>query len=130
MPTGVYVRTEEIRQKMKLSHQKGWVSTYKTKRSEVTESGIPREITKAVYGWTKWGGAKNGLEVTSPEWYCQACKEKQSEGLPRYLIQIEGEDYGKICSVCLHKAIQIKSQNIFDLIKFLGRVIPDVDNSV
>lgn len=129
MPTGIYNRSEELKEKMKKSHQKGWVSSYKKQKSEYTENGIPRILERSIRSWTKWGGATNKLLAPTTEWYCQACKEKQTDGLPRYLIWIEGEDYGRICSVCLHKSLVVKSQNIFDLIRFLGRVIPDVDNS-
>ncbi len=125
MPTGIYIRTEEIRIKMRLSHQAGWISSYKKPKPDVTKTNIPTEISRAMRGWTKWGGANHGYLTNDDEWYCQACNEKQSTGLPSYLIRIKDQDFGRICSTCLNIALLRKINNIFDLITFTRKVIPD-----
>ena len=72
-------------------------------------------IQKNIYGWTKWYGANNNLFVITPEWFCQACNEQQTNELPSYLIRIQDSEYARICSVCLHIALERKINNIFDL---------------
>jgi hypothetical protein len=76
-------------------------------------------VQKNIYGWTKWYGANNNLFVITPEWFCQACQEKQTDGLPSYLIKISNEEYARICSVCLNVALQRKINNIFDLMELV-----------
>ncbi len=100
--------------------------TYRKNQTGVTKTGIPREISRAMRGWTKYGGTRNGysMEVT-PEWYCQSCTEKQTDKLPSYLIEIEKENYARICSICFHEAIARKITNVFALISFMRRVVPD-----
>lgn len=116
MPTGVYIRTEEIKIKMRLSHQKGYISSYKQKKKDVTATGLPTDITKGMRGWTKWGGPTHGYLANTPEWYCQCCTEKQTDGLPSYLVPIAKNEYARICSTCLHIFIEQNFTDIFDLI--------------
>lgn len=82
-------------------------------------------VQKNIYGWTKWYGANNNLFVLTTEWYCQACNEKQTNELPSYLIRIENQEYGRICSVCLHTALQRHINNIFDLMSVVKPCHPD-----
>lgn len=71
-----------------------------------------------VYGkrWTKWCGANNDLSVATPDWCCQSCGEKQANELPSYLIRINDGEFARICSVCLHVALERHINNIFDLL--------------
>jgi hypothetical protein len=95
---------------------------YKLNKRVVIKNYQKIEITynfnvHKTYGkkWTKWGGENNDLHPISLEWYCQACTEKQTIELPSYLIRIEKQEYARICSVCLHVALDRKINNIFDL---------------
>ena len=102
------------------------IQGYLDRKTGVTKTGIPREVSRAMRGWTKWGGARHGFETVTPEWYCQACTEKQTDQLPSYLIRLDTEQFARICSKCFHEAILRKINNIFDLISFLDRVTPEV----
>lgn len=82
-------------------------------------------IQKNIYGWTKWYGANNNLFVITPEWTCQACGEKQTIELPSYLIRIKNQEYARICSICLHVALEKKINNIFKLMKLMRKKHPD-----
>ncbi len=95
---------------------KGWTSSYKRPKPKFTDTGIPTEITKEMKGWTKWGGPRHGVLTITREWYCQACKEVQSDELPSYLIDIREGDLARVCSTCCYMAIINKIDNIFDLI--------------
>jgi hypothetical protein len=74
-------------------------------------------IQKNIYGWTKWYGANNNLFVITPEWYCQSCGQQQTKELPSYLIRIQDQEYARICSVCLHVALERKINNLFSLME-------------
>jgi hypothetical protein len=76
-------------------------------------------VQKNIYGWTKWYGANNNLFVITPEWYCQACSQRQTNELPSYLIRIQDQEYARICSVCLHVAIKWKINNIYTLMRLV-----------
>ncbi len=90
------------------------------------EYNISLDIHKT-YGkrWTKWCGQNNDLHPITQEWFCQACNEKQSIELPSYLIRIENQEYARICSVCLHVALQDHLTNIFDLMGVVKPFHPD-----
>jgi hypothetical protein len=121
MPTGIYKRSIELKLKMKLSHMKGWTSSYKKVKSHYTNTGIPTDISQAMKGWTKWGGPRQGYssEEENNEWYCQSCKEKQTDELPAYLISVDRKDWARICSVCFYESLINDINNIFDLIDFV-----------
>lgn len=117
MPTGVYERSEELKLKMRLSHMKGWTSSYKKPKPKFTATGIPVRISKEMKGWTKWGGPRHGYETQEEEWYCQSCKEVQPDVFPSYLIDIQNGDLARICSKCYFQSIINQINNIFDLIR-------------
>jgi hypothetical protein len=90
-----------------------------------TRTGIPKEISVAMRGWTKWGGPNHGyFSQTTGEWNCQACGERQVESLPAYLIKITESEFARICSTCFYTSLLRKIKNIFDLID-LTRTIPN-----
>jgi len=61
-------------------------------------------LTKKMYGWTKYGGARKGIvKETLDTWYCQICAEEQTLGLPAYMIHIGDRDFIRICSKCFNK---------------------------
>lgn len=58
-------------------------------------------LTKQMYGWSKWGGARKGIVKEDLDtWYCQCCKEEQTKGLPAYMYDYGDGDYLRICSKC------------------------------
>lgn len=68
-------------------------------------------ITKKMYGWSKYGGARKGLvKEELDEWSCQLCGSKNNKNLPSYFIPEDPtqREYMRVCSRC--KNISIKSQ--------------------
>ena len=61
-------------------------------------------LTKQMYGWSKWGGARKGIVKESLDtWYCQLCGEEQTIGLPAYMFHLGDRDYIRLCSKCWAK---------------------------
>lgn len=106
MPTGKYFRSKALKRKMFKSHQKGWVSSYKTSKP----------LTCPNKSWTKWGGSNEGLSLIDTEWTCQSCGERQTDHLPSYLVKVTENEMARICSVCYHQSLVEHIYNIFDLI--------------
>jgi len=66
-------------------------------------------ITKKMYGWSKWGGARHGLvKEDLDEWFCQSCGEKQVKVLPNYMFDYfkDKRDFIRICSKCKNEAVR------------------------
>lgn len=63
---------------------------------------IKKNLNKACYGWSKWGGPLLGLvqEDLTKEWICQACGEKQTDKLSPYMYEYPQGEYIRICSKC------------------------------
>ena len=71
-----------------------------------------------MYGWSKYGGARHGLvKEDLEEWYCQSCGEKQTNQLPNYMFDYDGDmrDYIRICSKCKYEAMKLKLKRVDDL---------------
>jgi len=64
--------------------------------------GNPKEVTRKMYGWSKWGGANFGLvqENKTEEWSCQGCGSPQTSELPSYMFEFTDNEFIRICSVC------------------------------
>jgi hypothetical protein len=90
-----------------------------------TKTGIPKTISVQMRGWTKWGGANHGYFTLTPEWYCQCCKEKQTDELPAYLVTLIDKEVARICSVCFHVSIMLHITNFFELVDILREVPND-----
>jgi hypothetical protein len=77
---------------------------------------LPEEVRKALnkakYGWSKWGGPNQGLvqKNLTPEWFCQACQDKQPDELTPYMFEFVEREYIRICSKCHHIRIQYEIQ--------------------
>ena len=72
------------------------------------EQYITVSITHKMYGWSKWGGAREGLVKEELDiWYCQTCGNKQLGVLPSYMFPVDdlGRDFVRVCSICKAKAI-------------------------
>jgi hypothetical protein len=86
------------------------------------ESLLSVSITGKMYGWTKWGGATQGLiKEELDEWYCQICGEKQIKTLPSYMFPMDctQRDFSRVCTDCKAKA-HVRHVVIFwDLLKII-----------
>lgn len=86
------------------------------------DSRVTISITHKMYGWSKWGGAREGmLKEDLDEWYCQSCGEKQIKVLPCYMFPVDelGRDFVRVCTICKAKSL-IKHLNHWDdLLKLL-----------
>lgn len=72
---------------------------------------IVREIsiTKKMYGWSKYGGARKGLvKEELDEWSCQLCGSTNNRSLPAYFVPEDAtqREYMRICSDCKHLALK------------------------
>lgn len=105
-----------------LIHKKQPQYNYKKVELEYSADSIK---WKNIRGWSKWGGANDGLLSISTTWYCQACNDEQTIELPSYLIRIENQEFARICSVCLHIALERHINNIFDLMSVVKLQHPD-----
>lgn len=79
-------------------------------------------ITRKMYGWTKWGGAREGLvKEDLEEWYCQCCGEKQIKVLPSYMFPVDEfeRDFIRICTVCKARSIAKKLRKFEELLRLL-----------
>lgn len=77
-------------------------------------------ITKRMYGWSKYGGARDGIvKEELDEWYCQFCASKQVKGLPCYMIPVDEDkrEYLRACSSCKHKTLVVKITTYEGLLK-------------
>lgn len=69
---------------------------------------ITVSITHKMYGWTKWGGAREGMfKEDLEEWYCQACGEKQIRILPCYMFPTDDteREFVRVCTLCKAKSV-------------------------
>ena len=114
---GEYLCTSCIMEHKKVRHTK--------KYQEVTVTISGNSVNKNIYGWTKWYGANNNLYALSLEWFCQACQDKQTDGLPSYLIRIIDQDFARICSKCLRVALDHKIHKLLDLLPLVRKDHPD-----
>ena len=74
-----------------------------------------------MYGWTKYGGANNGLVKEGGDWYCQVCGKKQPREIPAFMFRHSIGDlrnFLRICAVCEHiyKKNKKKCTNVNKLI--------------
>lgn len=93
----------------------------------MTEACITLTITKIMYGWSKWGGANNGVATLmgNDEWYCQACQQQQTKNLPSYMFPLDAfnRDYAKICARCKNVSVKKQIENYFKLRAYMRNVI-------
>jgi hypothetical protein len=78
-----------------------------------------------MYGWTKWGGATQGLvKEELDEWYCQCCGEKQIKVLPSYMFPTDTtqRDFIRVCSDCKAKAHAKSIRLCWDLLKLIKEI--------
>ena len=77
-------------------------------------------ITKRMYGWTKYGGAREGLVKEDLEiWYCQVCGEKQIRVLPCYMFPMDNtqREFVRVCSMCKARTIMDKVTKLEELLR-------------
>ena len=69
-------------------------------------------VTKKMYGWSKYGGARRGMVKEELEvWYCQCCSEEQTKEMPEYYIAEDDDEreFMRVCGKCRHV---IKKHNV------------------
>lgn len=73
------------------------------------EEQLKKNLNRAKFGWTKWGGANQGLvqKNLTQEWNCQSCGEKQTDELPPYMFEFAEREYIRICSKCHHIRLKL-----------------------
>jgi len=79
-------------------------------------------VTRMMYGWTKWGGATEGISKESvDEWFCQICGEPQIKELPSYMIPVDitQRDFIRVCSSCKAKSVQRHIMLCWDLLRLI-----------
>jgi len=67
-------------------------------------------ITKKMYGWSKYGGGRQGLAKEAlPEWTCQLCGTKHSSEMPSYFVPETKDcrEYYRVCSPCKNKMLKL-----------------------
>lgn len=84
------------------------------------ESFASLAVTMKLYGWSKWGGARNSIStlLVDEDWYCQVCGEQETKDLPAYFVPYDDtqRDFIKVCSVCRNKSLKKKLTLAFALI--------------
>jgi hypothetical protein len=85
------------------------------------ERSYTPEMTRKMFSWTKYGGANYGLvqEDKTPEWYCQACREKQGSEMPSYMFEFSENEFIRICSLCQARKIFNHIKDLAELIAFV-----------
>lgn len=81
-------------------------------------------LTKQMVGWSKWGGAREGLATKeSNEWFCQFCGRLQFKGMPCYRIPIDTSllDFLKACTYCKNVSYKTKTVHTRVLVKITRR---------
>lgn len=84
------------------------------------EQYLTISITHKMYGWTKWGGAREGLVKEDLEvWYCQVCGEKQIRCLPSYMFPTDEteREFVRVCTLCKAKSILGKLTKLEELLR-------------
>jgi len=88
-----------------------------------TYKRFAKTISRKCYGWSKWGGAREGLvKETLQEWYCQACGEKQTIDLPAFMYEIVDNEFVRLCSRCYAVS---KAVRTFEEIKQMTHTVLD-----
>lgn len=83
-------------------------------------------VTRAQYGWSKYGGARHGLVRHSGDWYCQACGKKQPDELPAYMFCLDVGEYREFIRLCASCQNIVKNKGIESLQELVKEV--DVAN--
>lgn len=60
------------------------------------------EMRGKLFSHSKYGGANYGLvqQDKTPEWFCQACQQRQGSQLPSYMFEFSHNEFIRICSIC------------------------------
>lgn len=91
---------------------KGWAT-----KAGIT---ITETISYKMYGWSKYGGASEGLVKEELDiWHCQSCTKEQSKHMPQYMIPLDQDEreYARVCTVCKKTALIKKAMFFHELTK-------------
>ena len=86
------------------------------------ESMMSLSITCRMYGWSKWGGAREGLvKEDLDEWYCQTCGQRQIKILPSYMFPTDDtqRDFVRVCTMCKAKSLLFHLDELSELLDLL-----------
>lgn len=69
-------------------------------------------ISKMKFGWSKYGGARQGLVKQGGNWFCQACGAEQPDSLPAYMMCVDNGEYREFIRLCAVCENIVKKKNI------------------
>lgn len=76
-------------------------------------------LTKKMYGWTKYGGARKGLVSEElDEWYCTLCGSHNLKHLPAYFMPEDDSqrEYMRLCTRCKNVALRLEIDTYEELL--------------
>jgi hypothetical protein len=79
-------------------------------------------ITSLKWGWSKYGGRRDGLRKERlEEWCCQSCGKSQPGELPAYMFPItKTKEFIRICSDCQNLVVDkiiVKLEHLIRLVR-------------
>jgi NAD-dependent SIR2 family protein deacetylase len=77
-----------------------------------------------MYGWTKYGGAREGLVKKELEkWYCQVCGAQMPKSIPAYMIPMDrlNRDFLRVCPECQNASYTLKITTYAQLVRVIKR---------
>lgn len=83
-------------------------------------------LTKAMYGWSKYGGSNQGLVKEGGGWYCQACGKEQPKEFPAYMMCLDHDTFRNFIRLCADCEHLVKSRHITEYEK-LRRIVRKSD---
>lgn len=75
-----------------------------------------------MYGWTKYGGNRQGLVMEElEEWFCQICGEQQEKDFPQYMLAMDetNREFVRGCTKCKYKSVTSHIVGFEELVKNL-----------
>ena len=92
------------------------------------ESFASLSITMQCYGWSKYGGARQGLVKTDDKiWYCQCCGEKQVREIPGYMYGLGNREFIRLCAKCWFEIINGSTPTVIKRDIFVKRSVSVLD---
>lgn len=98
-----------------------WLAFWKSKTRKERPPQEIVTVTSLGFTWNKYGGTSYGVlqKDLTPQWYCQACNEPQTEDLPPYMFEYPEREYIRICSKCQFERTTKNIDSFFELIQIV-----------
>lgn len=80
--------------------------------------------TKAMYGWSKYGGPNMGLvKQENDTWYCQSCGEEYPEEMSPFMMPMDDtmREFIRICGICYKRVLIKRIKYIMSLFKSIRK---------